>query len=404
MTEKKNTLEFMLKSKRELLRMFVLATVLAFSVGVLASLAAAQTMYLARYVVGGCVLLTLLALAVLAADLRNILAFEDRLEGFIFLDPTKNEPIRVEGYELSRHLCKVLAAVKAESRSIYSEWDTDPLVKKKQKPPQRPHRESTGDEKTQGKPNYIGIFKVLVDKSESAAPKAARLLEEALLFTLLEELSLHLSTYFQGSTDSDELQELEREHIPSFLLQNRVLNLLTTPIEQRDIFLTAFPNKDKRPDGELHSLVGSDGAMYSRFDLVLPSGSRVKHRDDGGVLIETQRIELEMHGRYTGTTGVVSRAFANYYMQEEWEDVECKKVEIILRGRIKPLALLSSKKWEHYRWLDSFRSRLRSRVDFNTFQVEAHWPIIQPMLYSFRGHFSSLRRDISQLRTSRDES
>ena len=402
MTEQKNTLEAMLTSKRDLLRMFVLAAVLAFSVGVLASVAAAQTTYPVRYVVAGCIVLTVLALALLAADLRHSLAFEERLEGLIFLHAQRNEVIAVEGYELSKDLCKVLAAVKAESRSIYSDWDSDPLVKK-QRSRQRDHQEETSDGDEKKKPTYLGIYKVSVDESELVAPRATRLLEEALLFTLLEELSLHLSTYFQGSPDSDELDELEREHIPSFLLQNRVLNLLTTPIEQRDIFLTAFPNEHKRPEGELHTLVGSDGAMYSRFDLVLPKGSRVKHTDDGGVLIETRRLQLEMLGRYTGTNGVISRAFAAYYMQEDWEDVECKKVEVILRARIKPLALLSTKKWEHYKWLDSFRSRLRSSVHFDTFQEEAHWHMIKPMLYSFRGHFSTLRREIAKLQADRTE-
>jgi hypothetical protein len=398
MSEHKNTLAEMLAGKREFLRLVTLATVLSFSVGVLASLVAASTVVptIAIYVAAS--LLTATALLLLAADIRQKLAFEDRLEGVIFIDGAKNELLDVRGYELANDLSRAMAAVKVESRAIYSEWENDPLVQKKEKDePKPPPTDNRHDQKTHEETSYISIVRVEVDDDHLTKQKASRLLDEALQFVLLEELSTHLSTYFNNS-NSDQIAELSREDIPAFLLQNRVLNLLTTPIEQRDVFLKAFPNQTKRPDGVLCSLWGSDGSMYSRFDLNLPKDSKVSFLSRGALRIETKRLDLEISGRYTGSSAAVSRTFVDHYMGRSWDEVDCRKVEVILKGRVKTLALLSDKGWEHYHWLDSFRTRLRKSVDLESFQDEIHWNAVEPMLYTLRGQFTSIHKHLEHLR------
>ena len=343
MSEHKNTLAAMLAGKREFLRLVTLAIVLSFSVGVLASLFAASTVVptIAIYVTAA--LLTTTVLLLLAADIRQKLAFEDKLEGVLFIDGAKNELIDVRGYELANDLSRAMAAVKAESRAIYSEWENDPLVQKKERGEPSPAPADRGhNPEAREKTSYISIVRVEVDDDHLTKQKASRLLDEALQFVLLEELSTHLSTYFTNS-NSDQISELSREDIPAFLLQNRVLNLLTTPIEQRDVFLKAFPSQENRPDGVLYSLWGSDGSMYSRFDLNLPKDSKVSFLSRGALRIETKRLDLEISGRYTGSSASVSHAFVNHYMGRSLDEVDVRNVEVILKGRVKPLALLSDK-------------------------------------------------------------
>lgn len=397
MLEHENTLAEMLAGKRDFLRLVVLASVLSFSIGVLASVVAASTLVPTIAICFAAALLTLIALLLFAADIRRKLAFEDRLEGVLFIDVAKNELLDVRGYELASDLSRAMAAVKAESRAIYSEWENDPLVKNKEKTPKKSPSENENVPTAGEKPNYISIVRVEVDDDHLTKQKASRLLDEALQFVLLEELSTHLSTYFTNST-SDQIVELSREDIPAFLLQNRVLNLLTTPIENRDVFLQAFPNQKERPEGVLCSLWGSDGSMYSRFDLNLPKDSKVSFLGRGALRIETKRLNLEISGRYTGSTATVSRAFVDHYMGCSWDEVACRNVEIILRGQVKPLALFSANGWEHYHWLDSFRARLRKDVDLKTFQDAIHWSAVEPMLYTLRGQFKGMHVHLEHLR------
>lgn len=400
MREPKNTLAEMLASKRELIRLALLATVLAFSVGVLASLVAAITAVPSAAIYVGAGLLTVAALVLLAADIRLRLAFEDRLEGVLFIDSTRNELVRVRGYELSEDLARAMRAVKAESRAIYSEWENDPLVPVKA-PPDDPKVAEAPDEASKREPSYVGIYRVAVKDDHLTRQTASRLLDEGLQFVLLEELSTHLSTHFNNSK-SDQVTELSREDIPSFLLQNRVLNLLTTPIEQRDVFLKAFPDPAKKPEGVLYSLWGSDGSMYSRFDLNLPKESKVSYLGRGALRIETKRLDLEIWGRYTGSSAVVSRAFIEHYMGQSPDRVACRKVEVVLRGRIKPIALLSDRGWEHYHWLDSFRARLRKSVDIEAFRGHIHWDLVEPMLFALRGQFQSIHQRLQRSSSDSD--
>lgn len=373
MHEHKNTLAEMLAGKREFLRLVTLATVLSFSVGVLASLVAASTIVPITAIYAAAAVLTAIALALLAVDIRQKLSFEDKLEGVLFIDGAKNELLDVRGYELAHDLCKVMAAVKAENRAIYSEWENDPLVEKKERAEPKPQSPNgKDDENPKKETSYVSIVRVEVAENHLTRQKASHLLDEALQFVVLEELSTHLSTYFNNSK-SDQIAELSREDIPAFLLQNRVLNLLSTPIEQRDVFLKAFPTQEKRPKGTIYSLWGSDGSMYSRFDLNLPKNSKISFLSRGALRIETKRLYLEISGRYTGSSAAISRAFVDHYMGNSWDEVDCRMVEVTLRGRVRPLALLSDKGWEHYHWLDSFRTRLRKSIDFKSFQEEIHW-------------------------------
>lgn len=380
MKDTNNLLAHILTEKKELVRLFVIAAILSFSVGALASLFAAQTAVPKWSVITIAVLLILISFALLARDLTSSLSFEDEFDGVIFIDPKRNEILPVKDYEFSEKLHKTLRAVKAENKSIFSEWEKHPLVP-------LPNAEEPNEEKdstSNKRPSYISIHRITIDENAKPIPMAALLLEEAASFVLLEELSLHLSTYFNDSEDDSYIKEYKREDIPSFLLKNRVLNLLSTPIEQRDIFLDGYSNVTTSTDGELFALWGSDGSMYSRFDLVLPQGTSIKHSDVGSIKIETKRLSIELTAKYSGSTAAVSNAFLKDYIGVEPFSIECRYLSLKFKCQIKPTSLFSSSGWQYYQWLDSFRSRLRKSFDFPTFQDEIHWQLIEPLLFSMR--------------------
>lgn len=379
-----NLLANILTEKKELVRLFVIAAILAFSVGALASQFAAQNIVPAWATTAIAFLLICISFCLLAKDLKSSLSFEDEIDAVILIDPKRNQIIPVRDYDFSEKLHKTLSAVKAESRSIFNEWEKEPIVPV---PADEPLEERTAepiDANASEQPTYISIYRVTVDEESVKIPQAARLLQEAVSFVLLEELSLHLSTYFNDTDDDVYIKEYKREDIPAFLLKNRVLNLLSTPIEQRDIFLNAFPDGKKRPEGELYSLWGSDGSMYSRFDLVLPNGTTIQHSEVGNIRIETKRLSIELIVKYSNSCAVVGNAFLANYVGKDPHNVECRKLTILLRCQIKPLSLVTSSGWQYYRWLDSFRERLKSSFDFPTFQKDIHWQVIEPLLFSMR--------------------
>lgn len=370
----------LLSEKKELLRLFVIAALLAFSVGTLGSVFAAQTVIPARGTAAIAILLILISFSLLAQDLRSHLHIEDNIQGVLFIDPGRNEIIPVMDYKFSEVLCDTLSAVKAESRSFFSEWDEEPLVPASTNQDFSESIGATGHQK----PTYTAIYRVVSDGEIIKLPKAVRLLEEAVFFVLLETLSTHLSTYFNDHDGDMYLREYRREDMPYSLLKNRVINLLSTPIEHRDIFLDTFPQGAKRPEGELHALYGSDGSMYSIFDFILPKGSAIRYSEVDGIRIETKRLSIDLAVKYSGFGAAVDNAFLSHYVGRSPKSVECRMIAIGLKYRIKPLSLISSSGWQYYRWLDSFRKELRSSFDFGAFQDDIQWQVIKPLLFSMR--------------------
>jgi hypothetical protein len=377
MKDRPTPLASILGEKKKLLHMFVIAAVLAFSVGTLSGLLIEQKIVPHWMVLASQILLVGLSFVWLGKDLVSSLSFKEDISAVIFIDKHSNELLEVRDYEFSRNLQKTLRAVKAENKAIYNEWDNDPLCSPTANP------SPVHSEETTSTPFYISIVRMKVE--EHKVPTAAKLLEEAASFVILEELSIHLSTYFNDSTNDYFIKEYSRNDIPAFLLKNRVLNLLSTPIEQRDIFIKMQQQHIPHiPPGELFSVWGSDGSMYRRFNLVLPKGSTIHYSEIGSINIETNRFAFELSAKYTGSHAVVDPTFIERYVGADSDSIELRKVTISLSGRIKPLSLLSGSKWEYYEWLDSFRSKLVAACDFKAFQQQINWDVIKPLMYSMR--------------------
>lgn len=271
----------LLSEKKEQLRLFVIAALLAFSVGTLGSVFAAQTVIPARVTAAIAILLILISFSLLAQDSRSCLFIEDDIQGVVFVDPERNEIIPVMDYKFSESLYDTLSAVKTESRSIFSEWKDEPLAATSTNQGSSESIGATADQR----PTYSAVFRVVYDRATANPPKATSLLEESVYFVLLESLPAHLSTSFNDYNCDRYIREYRREDIPCFHLKHRVINLLSTPIEHRDIFLDTFPQGATRPEGELYALRGSDGSMYSMFDLILPEGTAIRYSEVDGIRI-----------------------------------------------------------------------------------------------------------------------
>ncbi len=377
-----NTISQLVGEKKSLVQLSLVAVVLAISIGITASLVASRLQFWTVWIF---VAISLLCILALARGLTKRMSFDEDFEATIFFQPSTKQLVEVRGYEFSKEISRTLQAVEAENRSIFSDWTKDPLV-----PERRSHQtgvdekdESSEKDRKDGK-SYVAISRINVeDDVPDLRPKSAHLLEEIIQFCMLDALSTHLSGHFNNSENAS-IQELHRKDIPGLLQTNRVLNLLTTPIEQRDIFLEAFPDAENRPVGEIHGVWCSDGAIYSKFDLTLPKGSKASALDSQTIRIETSRLIFDMKASYSGMSAVVPRVFESKYVRIDPDDLETRTVKVELKGRVKPLALLSAKGWEDYTWLDSFRAEIKSEWVFEEFMKRIGWESLSAYIYCNR--------------------
>lgn len=364
-----------LNKKRELGKIIVLVALVGFAINVIATLVISNLKIDPRILWASASTILVFALIIYARTTIRMLSFSDDVTAAILIDRRDNSIIAIKGYEFSNDLAQTMEAIRAENKAIYSEWTKEPLFEQSSSPSNIDKKDPDDDK------SYMAITRVR-GNFDRPVPSSAKLAEEMSLFIALEVLSTHLSTYFNDRHGDKSIKEFSREDFPEFLLKNRILNMLSTPIEDRPIFIEAFPDPDNRPDGEIFSLWGSDGAVYSRFDLTSPIGSKLRNVTGNGVEIVTERLSLAISTRIGLSATGLTHPFCSRYIGIDWDNIEAIKIHISLKGNINPLFLLKSGGWDLYYWLDSFRDRLKKVADFEEFQARIHWhDLIEPLLF-----------------------
>ncbi|MFA5404133.1 MAG: hypothetical protein WC358_04290 [Ignavibacteria bacterium] len=278
-------------------------------------------------------------------------------------------------YEFSKKLRETLKAVFIENEAFKKIWEEQFESKnsnenelKKNKTIER----NKGNEKefNDNPVEYYSVVKVVGEEEKKT--KSEKLLEEALEYIFIDELSLNLSSFFQKKeTEDNILKEYDRNDFPKILLDNRIINMLSTPFSDRQIFSKI---KMKPPDGgEIIFITGTDGSMYSRFNLVLPIGSKVSRIKDGHIRVENKRIVLDLLINYTKFYSNFPVGFQYNYLGIEKENLDSRKLIITLNAKIKPLSLLTNFGWEYHKWIDSFISSLEKFCSFEYFIKEIDW-------------------------------
>ena len=203
---------------------------------------------------------------------------------------------------------------------------------------------------------------------------ADKLLLEAIEYFVLEQLSLHLSAYFENNDEIDDAQitRFKREDVPGILLQNRFLELFSKPMEQREPFIDYSDALIK--DDSICYATGKGGAVFDDFELILPSGTVVTRSEAEGLEIKTSRFHLRIKPEFEGFSHGLTERFAKLYMGVNFDEVSAYRVGITIDVKFKLTALLSVAGWEYYKWLDSFLDIIESEFSFDHFVHEIGWP------------------------------
>lgn len=367
MVLKNKTLSSLLQKRKELVQLIFIAIILAIGVSFLAtaipqilSLSAAQIFWLGLISV-------FVGLAYLSVLIIRARTGKTVIKAAVFINPKSKKTIAPLHYSFMYDLSRTLNAVFQENSALEETWKSHPLTEWHQE-----NENSTEPEVKEDK--EIAYFSIIKLSAENDNPpsKPSLILTEATEFVILEQLSNHLSEYFDNSSMRDNVAELLRKDIPHILLENRVLNILTTPIEDRPIFSKA--KFDKSPEeGELVSIRGSDGSVYEKFDLMLPVGTNVSRSDDGGLVLDSKRVELSIRCIYEGFAENTPMYFEEGYLGISSESIDTLKLEVVVETKIRLRALLTVSGWQTFKWIDSFPDKLVRYADFQYFKEKIGW-------------------------------
>jgi hypothetical protein len=287
----------------------------------------------------------------------------------VIINKKTKELETIPRYEFSEKLVRNLKSVFLENEALKDYWYNEIHPKKYEKKDLPTKNENTGV-------GYFSIVKVNVPDETNfiTINNAEKILNETIEYTILEKLSLTLSTFFNNFSEEDKyIKTYAREDISQYLLKNRVLNLLSTPFSDRPIFTKSGVKHDPEK-GELVSLYGSDGSQYNKFTLILPKNSVIKRPEDGILEISNNSINLKITIRNKGFGTTLPHGFQeNYLGFRDVDELVIRQIDVNLSYNVKLFSMFGNKKKNYHSWVDYFSNTLMDFCSFEKFVDFIHW-------------------------------
>jgi len=366
-----------LQSRREIAEIFIVAALFGLGINLLSSYISDSTtvgwMKIAE--IG---FLVIVPTIYLVGSIWKNRKASTEVELVVLLHREKNSVLAIPRYKFSESLAKVTDAVFLENSALKKQWDNEPLGSVREPKDVPPDAQNQNLDR---KVKYISIVRVPDNKVGKAKKKSEVLLCEAIEFVIIEELSMHLSSYFKRYSDDDaQIAEVTRKDISKALLENRFLEMLTKDWVDRPIFTESgisYPT-----EGTLCAIHGSDGSMFSRFDLMLPVDTRISRPSPGKLKLENGRFCLDISVVFDGYSAVFPRGFAHAYLGERTTNIASYKVNVSVDFRLKLLGLVSLSGWEYYHWVDSFFDRINNNLNFEHFVNKISWDSTATLIHT----------------------
>jgi hypothetical protein len=352
-------------SRRDFLQLVLIGVLLALATSILATVITSKTDWSTATTIG---VLLLIVVAVFA--IRAVLAARVIHRSFsaaLVLSPEDLQPAEAEVYEFSGEIARILKAAFYENKAFADAWRREPVTQ---------HWRFDTERAT--------VSRVQEDAG-------LKLLNEALETWLSQALSTHLTDYYNQLDESEKhTVKFERENVPSLLLENRILNLLSTPIGDRAAFLETPASTDEKAnqrDSEnmVYSQSGPGDALFERLELVLPKGSKLTRQRSGTLVIDTPRLYLSLEAKHNGFTANLPHRFVSHFYGLNPFEARSLLIQIELTGRVKPLGMLRGQGWELYHWVDSFADYIEEAASVDALLARIRWPAVEAMLIVSEG-------------------
>ena len=366
-------------SRRKVFQVVIIASLIALGVNLLSAWITSGyfgSFVWLQWVAGS--LLILLGFLFFVRFLLQEKEIQKEIDGVVLLDHSAKTLVEIDDYDLSVRLHDAFRSAFLENAALRASWESEPIFgKEDETPPKLSDEVEKKAINNDAKQNvsYVAILRAKMDSREKPISEKSILLE-AIEFCMLEFLSDHLSEYF-GSFEGEDSHvcTLTRNDIPHILLENRILALLTAPIEDRQIFIDSGIYKNP-PKGEVHYIFGSDGSMYERFDLRIPKGTRFLRPRPGCIRLQHKQFTLDMDSAFLGFCENLPPYFQDLYVGKYDEKLDAREVQFKLRAQLHSSALLCLKGWEYYRWIDSFVDYFENQVSFDAFLERIKWATV----------------------------
>jgi hypothetical protein len=153
-------------------------------------------------------------------------------------------------------------------------------------------------------------------------------------------------------------------------------------MHNREVFVESDEKKDFSQGGRVVTAYHPSGAIYKKFDLILPNRSKIKRINKNQIVIDTNLLSLSVSCLFGGFGTVLERGFHKYYLGIEggypkYNDYEFN-VEISIKFKLR--SLFFSEKWKYYMWADDFIEKLTEYLSQELFFERINWDTVYTIL------------------------
>ncbi|MFJ6295376.1 hypothetical protein ACIQJX_18685 [Streptomyces griseoviridis] len=341
-------LERLQEAKWGVVEIVVLATVLAFSIGVFSSLAMEWlSITSVATVSAACTLLCLVYIALRHTRDRRLNA--SIKSTFIIDDDHKMLPI--PEYDASEAVARYFEGAFAENPALRRQWEREPLESMRQMVDGQMHIRSVA---------------------------STKLIREVYEYAILEDLTTHLSDYFNGYAGRDEdLRTYERNDLPDVLLANRFLELFSRDMADRD----AFRSDDEPSGGGRVVMQTGPGGYFAHFELTLPTGSTLRRESNSTLVISGPAFQMKISVQFRGMRSEIPFDHIRHYVGADPLTVRPYQVQINIQVLVRRSFIFSGRRWNNHLWVDSLVDSLVERFSLERHLTRINWPIVAATLH-----------------------
>ena len=275
-----------------------------------------------------------------------------KLQGFIVYNKKTKKLIGIPEYEISTDMIRYLQSAFYENKALETLWMQDTIDK----------------------------FKVVSSDTEkrvvAISTHSGAILIELLEYCILEQLSLHLSAFFNDDS-REKVQVVKREDIPDILLKNRFLKLFSEEMLNRSAFTNdkVFKDNTENESGKVVYAKYLSGALYNHFDLVLPQNSKVSRKSKNELKIDTPIFTLTIACLFGGFGTILKPGFSEYYLGiiKDKNDYHNYAFNVDISIKFKIQALFSRNKETYFLWIDSFIDKISDYMAKDVFFDRIGW-------------------------------
>ena len=273
-----------------------------------------------------------------------------KFNGMFIIDETnKNHLIKIPDYKINNNMCDYLESAFVENKAIQSNWEN-------------------GNFQMIETPPYNDK-----QKTHAKCNDSVNLLLELIEYSILENFSTFISDYFNSLNLLSKIEEWPKESVPDIFFSNRFLKLFSEEMNNRSMFVDVHQTNAIIEHGERIIASYKNGAMYRRFDLYLPKGTKI-YKNNNSITIDTKLFVVTIEYLYDGFSTVIGNDFYRYYIGKEHKfNYSEYEFNINVHVKYKWTSIFKIFDWKYYNWLDEYIFRLQHYCDKKTFIKDIGW-------------------------------